>query len=195
MELAEAIWQLCDNGGVHTDAILCAKVEDYVDQCINGTVKPNDPIKRLFKEKYGYVRKGNTLVQDHAVSIITKYLFFLLKVNSKRGVGFPIYDTIVKNQINRIAKKLGLGSVKNLKDVANYVKILYEIIRALGTRYQNLCKQYGMQEFELLDFFLWRVGKLKKRDYSNLLSKQEYITNTTPQWIYDVTNKIKTIIP
>ena len=86
-EIAEDIWQLCNDGkGNYTITALSQKID---------ISKPlPKAITDLFTNKYGYIQGKN---DSSAVSLISKYFHFVSIVYPQNDWGFPIYDTIVAN--------------------------------------------------------------------------------------------------
>ena len=103
-EIAEQLWQLSlDAQGNHTDAELARKAIDFV-----ANTSANHQLQvDLFSKKYGYIIEGKGIKRMTAESLLSKYLFFLVDATANK-MGFPIYDSIVKDLSVKIAKNLGI---------------------------------------------------------------------------------------
>lgn len=161
-ELANKIYLLTkDINGNHYDSILIDRAQSFVtNPLINHRI-----YKCLFNNIYGIQGKK-------AMSLISKYLFFLLEVQkSPNGVhiGFPIYDSIVMNLLPKIGSKIGIPIVlKNIKDITQYIAAIKNVAQKLGIQPRN-----GRSVFGVLDFFLWRIGKVGELSFSLLLTRSE----------------------
>lgn len=161
-ELANKIYLLSkDINGNHYDSILIDRAQSFVtNPSVNHRI-----YKCLFNNIYGIPGKK-------AVSIISKYLFFLLEVQkSPNGVhiGFPIYDSIVKKLLPKVGYKIGIPiSLTKINNIVNYVAAIKDVAQKLGIKPRN-----GRSVFGVLDFFLWRIGKVGELSFSLLLTRSE----------------------
>lgn len=157
-ELAYQICELSKNdNGQSFDHVLAAKAQAFV----NSPLSTPKLCIELFDKSYAIPDKK-------AVSIISKYLFFLLEAQ-KSPDGFPIYDSIVMNLLPKIGSKIGIPIVlKNIKDITQYIAAIKNVAQALGIRPRN-----GRSVFGVLDFFLWRIGKVGELSFSLLLTYSE----------------------
>lgn len=128
----------------------------------------------LFCRNYGIrknLNQGNLMM-----SLLSKYAFFALSQNpTAYPLGFPIYDSLVCNVYTRACKVLCATPAKNIQaNIENYVAAL-EVLRnsLFGTSTQLF---HGMQQFDILDAYLWRMGKIDNGNFSLLLNKQDYST-------------------
>lgn len=188
-DIADKLWNLCeDSTGVHTDAELIRKAQAFMRN--PSAVPPKsglmklahfgiyatiEDIVNLFKRKYGYTKRGGIYVQSVAVSLISKYLHFLLESDKTDNYGFPIYDQLALDMYQRIAPYLGITPMKGLKNnIQKYVTALFSIVDELEKADPILWSgKYG-QKFQLLDILLWRMGKIKKDNIFGLLTREEF---------------------
>ena len=176
-QLAQAIFDLSQGNGGHFDSVLAAKAQDFVQNPLT----THDIFKDLFDKKYGFQfradhkNKGTyKLDQTYAVSIISKYLYFLLEAQGC-PVGFPIYDSIVKELLPKIGRKLGQKITQNsIQDIVPYVTAIKTVADAIGVQPRN-----GLSKFAVFDFFLWRIGKVGRANFSLLLTEQEVVQYQT----------------
>lgn len=133
----------------------------------------NHPInQRLFVGKYGFPG-------THLVSIISKYLFFLLEVQGC-ATGFPIYDSMAKGLLPKVAQRLGIDRFAsgtkingaNIKDIVKYVECINTVAQAIGIQ-PRVHDGKQLSQFAVFDFFLWRIGKVGNLSFSLLLTKSE----------------------
>lgn len=180
VHITNAIWDLCNNGkGIYSDMTLVNKVENFVAQIQTRQTPIVPDISNLLLQYYGWVNTTNSKpTQQQAVSLISKYLYFLLQVNATNNIGFPIYDKLVRKLLPKIAKKTGVivkGTLVN--NMVNYTKVISDIINVLEKYDQNLWNQQNpfKTKFALFDFVFWHVGKVGDKNLSLLFSEKEYI--------------------
>ena len=115
-----------------------------------------------------------------ADSLLSKYLFFLLDATTD-PMGFPIYDSIVKELSVKIAEKLGIPqALIRTKEMWELCILLKEIVTVLEQRDPVLWNQQTAfrSKFALLDYFLWRVGKAGRFNFSLLITRNELLTHS-----------------
>ena len=157
---------LCDNGtGVHTLGNLTTK--------LSITSLLNSQITNIFSGKYGYI-KG--VQNTTAPSLLSKYFFFAaIACNNNGNWGFPIYDTIAKEMMVKVQKFLKIPQTKistsGVLDINQYVMGMKSIVDALSISNPSLWSK--VFKFELLDYFLWHIGKAGHQSYSLLMTKNE----------------------
>ena len=157
---------MCDDGnGVHTLNTLTSKT----------SVAPslNNSIKKLFQNSYGYIR-GNDA--GTAPSLISKYLFFASVACPNDKSGFPIYDQIAYRVMRMVQKFIGIPATPTMQgsfDIEKYIAGLNSIITALTNNNPAFWENLPVLKFQLLDYFLWNIGKAGVESYSLLLSKNE----------------------
>lgn len=173
-ELAEALVILADGkkDKLERDFLAFAKnpeknlkLFDYIE--IEGK---NKVTKNLFSECYGIGKDGAD--KGVAISLISKYAYFLT------GFKFPIYDSIACEMYplvchfcgwNELEKrKLTIskgGKVQGAETMISFVNAINSLIAKLGCKGAN---------YDLLDRFLWFVGKIRRGNLSLVLTREEY---------------------
>ena len=167
-EICDDIWDLCHNGnGTYGLAALTLQ--------INATQNLQPTVVSLFTKPYGYI-KGDKA--GKAPSLISKYLFFATIACPVDAWGFPIYDSIVNDLLRKVQRFLGIQVTPNMNDydIDTYIAGLKSIIDALETNAPSLWNNLPVLKFQLLDYFMWHIGKAGKESYSLLLSKHEVKT-------------------
>ncbi len=188
-EIAEDIWQLCNDGkGDYRLSALTKKID--ITKPLPNTVVV------LFAAKYGYI-KGRR--NNGAASLITKYFHFASIACPQNDWGFPIYDTIVANLLNDMQRFLQIPCTrakhfknpKNL-DINIYIDGLRCIVIELSKFDSVIWSGINRLKFEMLDYCLWHIGKCGKNSFNLLLTKQEMLTytqtSTLPTRIQDWTH-------
>ncbi|MBR4154993.1 MAG: hypothetical protein IKT96_06595 [Paludibacteraceae bacterium] len=183
-EMTDAIWNLCSNGnGNHSDAFLAQSLHYLITlQQQNVT-----PLIKAFNDEYGYYEKIITnnnvkqiiLAKAKAISLLSKYFYFVALMQKADDYGFPIYDSIVCGLIRPVEKYIGLLPLSiNLDNMQNFILAVKRIVDALESADPNLWnpQNSGKLKFELLDYFLWHIGKAGEKTYNSLLSKTEYLS-------------------
>lgn len=164
-EICEDIWDLCDNGnGVHGLGILTSKVD--------ATQNLKSSLASLFTKSYGYIKGAPA---GKAPSLISKYLFMATVACPTDGWGFPIYDKIANDLLRKVQRFLGIPKTPamDVLDIDTYIAGLKSIIDALESNNPALWSNLPVLKFQLLDYFLWHIGKAGKKSYSLLLSRKE----------------------
>lgn len=126
--------------------------------------------KNLFNKEYG-IRK-NCNAGSKQMSLMSKYAYYTLLSDNSSALGFPIYDSLVIKTYPLVCKKLPVTG-KDIKtdDITEYVASLDVLRKEL---FGNDDRFEGMQQFDILDAYLWRMGKLCSGNYSLLLIKEDY---------------------
>jgi len=107
-------------------------------------------ITDLFHNKYGYNKKGEEY--GRAISLISKYAYFIT------GFNFPIYDSIVMEVYPLVSKGKKLNR--------NFLKFIKNM--------KELLESTQVKSFNKLDNLLWLIGKIRRGNYSLILSKDKY---------------------
>ena len=159
-ELAKAILDL----GSEEDA------KTYFKQIARG----KDDVQNLFGRTYG-IRK-NTQKGGKLISLVSKYAYYTLLCDESDALGFPIYDSLAIEMLPKLSKILGVSAVFKNKDcIEEYVACLNALREALFGQDTN--KRFErLQQFDILDAYLWRIGKLAHGNYSLLFTKKDYET-------------------
>jgi hypothetical protein len=131
--------------------------------------------KILFEERYG-IRK-NLEQGSKQMSLLSKYAYYLLLQNKERyPLGFPIYDSLAIEQYPKLYDILFDNKGKAVKYIKNniddYIAALDELRKEI---FDNNSYKFILQQFDLLDAYLWRMGKMDGGNFSLLLSRSEYI--------------------
>lgn len=132
----------------------------------------DEAVYGLFEEPFG-IRK-NLADGSKQVSLLSKYAYYcVLQEREKYPLGFPIYDSLAKEIYPKLCTKLGVD-IKDTKDdeMKNYVSNLRTICHVLFKNPMDAC---GMQQFDLLDAYLWRMGKFAHGNLSLMLERQDYV--------------------
>ena len=126
--------------------------------------------KNLFSESYGIGKDGSD--KGVAISLISKYAYFETEYK------FPIYDSIACEMYPMVWHHCGFdkksmpklihskdGKVLGDTTLIEYTKAINLLIKKLD------CKELN---YDLLDRFLWFVGKIRRGNLSLVLSREEY---------------------
>ena len=146
--------------------------DEAASQYFYGIATSKNTGKILFDERYG-IRK-NLDQGSRQMSLLSKYAYYLLLQNKEKyPLGFPIYDSLALDQFPKVYNRLGIKLNKKLKykdNIDDYVKALEVLRKEL---FSDDAK-YNFQHFNLLDAYLWRMGKFDVGNISLLNTRQEY---------------------
>lgn len=132
--------------------------------------------KGLFCEPYGIQK--NLAEGSKQMSLLSKYAYYcLLQVPQKYPLGFPIYDRLAKETYPIACKMLGIVPIEKLPpletpSIEKYVRCLDQLRQELFDPKMDLF--YGYQQFDILDAYLWRMGKFNDGNMSLLVGWKEY---------------------
>lgn len=138
----------------------------------------DDVAKDVFNKKYG-IRK-NLADGNKQPSLMSKYAYYqLLQEPQKYPLGFPIYDRLALKMFPIVSDALGIAIENNVTIVANddvpnichYIKALDQLRKGIFKNHKNF---EGLQQFDILDAYLWRMGKIDEGNFSLLLSEGDY---------------------
>lgn len=125
----------------------------------------------LFDERYG-IRK-NLERGSRQISLLSKYAYYLLQQDrNKYPLGFPIYDSLALKEYPKLCKRLNINHCanKDIKDdIDAYVAALDELRKVV---FEDT--SFKLQQFDLLDAYLWRMGKVSEGNFSLLVNRAEY---------------------
>jgi hypothetical protein len=110
----------------------------------------NNEIVSMFIKRYG-MHKGDSESQGSAISLISKYLYFLTEYN------FPIYDSLVRDS---------LAEIFYLKKTGNFYSCFSDLYK--------IKNEYSIESYDVLDNLLWLWGKICKGSYSLILNRENY---------------------
>ena len=125
----------------------------------------------LFKRTYGIRKDLNK--GSKQPSLLSKYAYYvLLQKPEKYPLGFPIYDKLAAEMYPIVCEKLGLSFKEEIKNsIEDYVTALNELRKKI---FDKKGLVMGIQQFDALDTYLWRMGKINSGNYSLLFHKEEY---------------------
>lgn len=177
-ELAEAIYRRLGSSEVGAANV-------FYNFVLNPT--ESDPVAELFGKKYGIRKNLHSGVGK--VSLLSKYAFFQLEKfgPQKYPLGFPICDAIALNMYPEVYMRLNVHASQAATDnnsgyINAFKSLLVDIKRLTGYVFKN-------QEFDVLDQYLWRIGKMRRGSYTLLLDRQDYEQLITNIGMNDVSSK------
>lgn len=133
-----------------------------------------DPLG-LFSEPYGFQK--NLSEGSKQMSLLSKYAYYeLMQERERYPIGFPIYDRLAKEAYPTVRKMLGekdFYSMPSLETptITQYVACLTQLRKGL---FDNDKLFDGYQQFDILDAYLWRMGKFSDGNMSLLLERKDY---------------------
>lgn len=158
-EMAEKIYNL----GSEEDA------QRYFYQIAKG----DEDKYNLFKEAYGIQK--NLSEGSKQMSLLSKYAYYALYNQKQYPLGFPIYDSLALDAYPTVCKMLGIEQHTEIaNDICNYVAALDNVRTILFGNNDLFQGQY--QQFDILDAYLWRMGKFSGGNLSLLLGREDYVT-------------------
>lgn len=127
----------------------------------------------LFSSDYG-IRK-NCKSGSQQISLMSKYAYYVLIQNPEYyPLGFPIYDSLAIEMYPLVCKKIGL-TPKSKSSISDSIEKYIEALdKVRNTIFSEKTDFNGFQQYDLLDAYLWRMGKVNNGNYSLLLTKTEY---------------------
>lgn len=148
----------------------------FYDIVLQNLGKPTTIGKAFFEASYGIKKNGTPGAT--LKSLISKYAYYCMLMDTKRyPLGFPIYDSLARKSYRKVMSALGLKPqmVQTLDtgSIGEYISALNELREAIfGAGSTALfC---GLQQFDMLDAYLWWMGKLEGGNFSLLLTEGEY---------------------
>lgn len=130
---------------------------------------------RLFDEPYGIQK--DLLEGSKQMSLLSKYAYYELAQQPEQfPLGFPIYDRLAKITYPVVCRQLGLKPIEKMTEMSSpaievYVKCLNQLRQALFGGEQLFAGKY--QQFDILDAYLWRMGKFNEGNLSLLLGRED----------------------
>lgn len=131
--------------------------------------------KKIFNNEYG-IRK-NLVSGSQQMSLMSKYAYYsLLQDKETYPLGFPIYDRLAKEAYPTVCNMLHIEDVSSLPSmdtppIEKYISCLEKIRVKL---FNNTKLYLGYQQYDILDAYLWRMGKFEEGNLSLLLKEDEY---------------------
>ena len=148
----------------------------FYDIVLQNLGKPTTIGKNLFEASYGIKKNGTPGAT--LKSLISKYAYYCMMMDPTRyPLGFPIYDNLARKSYRKVMKALGLKPqmVQTLDEgsIGEYISALNELREVIFGKGATalFC---GLQQFDILDAYLWWMGKLEGGNFSLLLTENEY---------------------
>ena len=106
---------------------------------------------------------------------MSKYAYYVLIKNpEEHPLGFPIYDSLAIEMYPLVCKKIGL-TPKSKSSISDSIEKYIEALdKVRNTIFSEKTDFNGFQQYDLLDAYLWRMGKVNNGNFSLLLTKTEY---------------------
>ena len=137
------------------------------------TLKGEKDNKKLFEEPFGIQK--NLSEGSKQMSLLSKYAYYALYNQKQYPLGFPIYDSLALDAYPTVCKMLGIEQHTEIaNDICNYVAALDNVRTILFGNDDLFQDQY--QQFDILDAYLWRMGKFSGGNLSLLLGREDYVT-------------------
>ena len=129
--------------------------------------------KNIFSSEYG---TNTALSPAKRISLLSKYAYYeLLQHKQQYPLGFPIYDSLALKSIPIAFKHLNVkpattksAMADSITDYVKNVDLLRTSLLGGGTA---LC--HGFQQFDILDAYLWRMGKFSSGNLSLLFDNKD----------------------
>lgn len=129
----------------------------------------------LFDEPYGIQKNLSDGAKQ--ISLLSKYAFYQLLGEQNEGVGFSIYDRLANEAYPIVCEMLGLDQQDATQTISSHIDAFDKLRIAIFG--DNTDRYKGYQQFDLLDAYLWRMGKFTGGNVASL-SRDDYkqfITN------------------
>ena len=148
----------------------------FYDIVLQNLGKPTTIGKNFFEASYGIKKIGTPGAT--LKSLISKYAYYCMLMDTKRyPLGFPIYDSLAKKSYHKVMKALSLKPqmVQTLDEgsIGEYISALNELREVIFGK-GSTALFCGLQQFDILDAYLWWMGKLEGGNFSLLLTEGEY---------------------
>ena len=145
---------------------------------IKASKKKDFTTNTLFDEPYGIQKNLSDGAKQ--ISLMSKYAFYQLLGEQNDGVGFSIYDRLANDAYPIVCDMLKIDKESQqdpYKTIASHIAAFDELRKCI---FGESIKRYkGYQQFDLLDAYLWRMGKFTGGNIPSL-SREDYtkfITN------------------
>lgn len=157
----------------------------FYDIVLQNLGKPTIIGKNFFETSYGIKKNGTSGAT--LKSLISKYAYYCMMMDTKRyPLGFPIYDSLARESYRKVMSALGLKpqTAQTLQSgsIGEYISALNELREEIFGK-GSTALFCGLQQFDILDAYLWWMGKLEGGNFSLLLTEGEYkmlINNIKP---------------
>ncbi len=150
--------------------------EEDARKYVNKVLCTGKDDKKLFIEPYG-IRK-NISDGSQLMSLLSKYAYYTMQQDRENyPLGFPIYDSLAREAYPVVCKMLKIAPVEKFSvletpTIEKYLKALKQLKETL---FNNDSLYEGYQQYDILDAYLWRMGKFEHGNLSLLLSRNDYI--------------------
>ena len=148
----------------------------FYDIVLQNLGKPTTIGKGFFEAPYGIKKNGTPGAT--LKSLISKYAYYCMMMDTKRyPLGFPIYDRLASESYRKVMRAMGLKPqmVQTLDEgsIGEYISALNELREVIFGK-GSTALFCGLQQFDILDAYLWWMGKLEGGNFSLLLTEGEY---------------------
>lgn len=148
----------------------------FYDVVLQNLGKPTTIGKDFFEASYGIKKNGTPGAT--LKSLISKYAYYCMMMDTKRyPLGFPIYDSLARESYRKVMSALGLKpqTAQTLQSgsIGEYISALNELREEIFGK-GSTALFCGLQQFDILDAYLWWMGKLEGGNFSLLLTEGEY---------------------
>ena len=148
----------------------------FYDIVLQNLGKPTTIGKAFFEASYGIKKNGTPGAT--LKSLISKYAYYCMLMDTKRyPLGFPIYDSLARESYRKVmsAMELNPQTVQTLQSgsIGEYISALNELREEIFGK-GSTALFCGLQQFDILDAYLWWMGKLEGGNFSLLLTEGEY---------------------
>lgn len=142
---------------------------------IKASKKKDFTTNTLFDEPYGIQKNLSDGAKQ--ISLMSKYAFYQLLEIQDDGIGFSIYDRLANQAYPIVCEMLGLDQQDATQTISSHIAAFDKLRLAIFG--DNTDRYDGYQQFDLLDAYLWRMGKFTGGNVASL-SREDYkqfITN------------------
>ena len=148
----------------------------FYDIVLQNLGKPTTIGKNIFEASYGIQKIGTPGAT--LKSLISKYAYYCMMMDTKRyPLGFPIYDSLARESYRKVMSAMGLKpqqkQVLDYGSIGEYISALNELREVVFGK-GSTALFCGLQQFDILDAYLWWMGKLEGGNFSLLLTEGEY---------------------
>lgn len=148
----------------------------FYDIVLQNLGKPTTIGKDFFEASYGIQKIGTPGAT--LKSLFSKYAYYCMMMDTKRyPLGFPIYDSLARESYHKVMSALRLKpqTAQTLQSgsIGEYISALNELREEIFGK-GSTALFCGLQQFDILDAYLWWMGKLEGGNFSLLLTEGEY---------------------
>ena len=140
----------------------------FYDIVLQNLGKPTTIGKGFFEASYGIQKIGTPGAT--LKSLISKYAYYCMMMDTKRyPLGFPIYDSLARESYRKVMSAMGLKpqqkQVLEYGSIGEYISALNELREVVFGK-GSTALFCGLQQFDILDAYLWWMGKLEGGNFS-----------------------------